>query len=61
MGRVDKSDVRKYIRFNSAVRDVTYSNETGKFTVIAQQEVAAGLVEPVDPDALPEEQEAEEE
>ena len=35
MGRVEKSDVKKYIRFNTAVRDVTYSEETGKFTIIA--------------------------
>ena len=35
MGRVEKSDVKKYIRFNTTVRDVTYSEETGKFTIIA--------------------------
>lgn len=35
MGRVEKSDVRKYIRFNTAVRDVTYSDESGKFTVVS--------------------------
>ena len=34
-GRVEKADVRKYIRFNSPVRQVTYSEETGQFTVIA--------------------------
>ena len=35
MGRVEQSDVKKYIRFNTTVRDVTYSEETGKFTIIA--------------------------
>lgn len=33
MGRVEKSDVRKYIRFETAVRWVSYSEETGRFTV----------------------------
>lgn len=33
MGRVAKSDVRKYIRFNTAVRWVEYSEATEKFTV----------------------------
>ncbi len=33
MGRVKQSGVRKYIRFNTAVRWVDYSEETGKFTV----------------------------
>ncbi|MCJ0907486.1 NAD(P)/FAD-dependent oxidoreductase [Rhodococcus sp. ARC_M6] len=33
MGRVEKSDVRKYIRFNTAVHGVTYCDETEKFTV----------------------------
>lgn len=33
MGRVEKSDVRKYIRFESAVRWVSYSEQTGRFTV----------------------------
>jgi trimethylamine monooxygenase len=33
VGRVEKSDVRKYIRFRTPVRDVTYSDETVKFTV----------------------------
>jgi len=41
MGRVKKSDVRKYIRFNTAVRDVTYSQTTGKFTVIGHDLVAS--------------------
>jgi len=35
MGRVEKSDVRKFIRFNTIVRDVTYSQASGKFTIIA--------------------------
>ena len=34
-GRVEKSDVRRYIRFDTAVRDVSYSQQTGKFTIIA--------------------------
>ena len=33
MGRVEKSDVRKFIRFNTAVRWVEWSDETQKFTV----------------------------
>ncbi|SDE53766.1 NAD(P)-binding domain-containing protein [Rhodococcus tukisamuensis] len=33
MGRVEQSDVRKYIRFNTAVRWVSYSEQTRKFTV----------------------------
>lgn len=33
MGRVEKSDVRKYIQFNTAVHWVTYCEETEKFTV----------------------------
>ncbi len=33
MGRVEKSDVRKYIRFNTAVRWVEFNDETRKFTV----------------------------
>ncbi len=33
MGRVEKSDVRKYVRFNTAVRWVEYSEQTTKFTV----------------------------
>lgn len=34
---------------------------TGKITVIAQAEVASGLVKPLDPDAEPLDEEAEEE
>ncbi len=33
-GRVEKSDVRKYIRFNTAARWVDYDEKTEKFTVI---------------------------
>lgn len=33
MGRVEKSGVRDYIRFNTAVHWVDYSEDTGKFTV----------------------------
>lgn len=33
VGRVEKSDVRKYIRFRTPARDVTYSEETTQFTV----------------------------
>ena len=34
-GRVEKSGVRKWVRFNSPVRMVTWSDETKKFTVTA--------------------------
>ena len=34
-GRVEKSDVRKYIRFNTAVRNVTFDESTDTFTVVA--------------------------
>ncbi|MER9583387.1 NAD(P)/FAD-dependent oxidoreductase [Mesorhizobium sp. M0276] len=34
-GRVEKSGLRKWVRFNSPVRMVTFSNETKKFTVTA--------------------------
>jgi trimethylamine monooxygenase len=33
MGRVEKSDVRQYIRFNTAVHWVAYNEETGIFSV----------------------------
>jgi trimethylamine monooxygenase len=33
MGRVEKSGVRKYVKFNHAVKWVSYSEDTGKFTV----------------------------
>lgn len=32
-GRVEKSDVRQYIRFNTVVRWVSYDEQVGKFTV----------------------------
>ena len=32
-GRVEKAGVRKYVRLNTIVRDVNYSEDTGKFTV----------------------------
>src|ERR1700712_2383506 len=35
-GRVERSDVRKYIRFCTPVRWVSYSEATGKFTVTAK-------------------------
>ena len=35
-GRVEKSDVRKYIRFNTAVRHVAYDDATEMFTVTSQ-------------------------
>ena len=35
-GRVEKAGVRDWIRFRTPVRMVTYSDETGKFTVTAQ-------------------------
>ena len=35
-GRVEKAGVRDWIRFRTPVRMVTYSEETGKFTVTAQ-------------------------
>ena len=34
-GRVEESDVRKYIRFDTAVRDCTYRDDTGQFTIVA--------------------------
>lgn len=33
-GRVERSDARRYIEFNTVVRWVSYSEETGKFTVV---------------------------
>lgn len=33
VGRAEKSDVRKYVRFRTSVRMVSYSNDTGRFTV----------------------------
>ncbi|QIB52123.1 NAD(P)-binding domain-containing protein [Pseudomonas sp. OIL-1] len=39
-GRVEKADVRKYIRFNCPVRQITYSEETEQFTVVAHDHEA---------------------
>ena len=36
-GRVEKAGVRKYVRFRTAVRDVTYSDDTGKFSVTSHE------------------------
>lgn len=33
-GRVEKSDARRYIEFDTVVRWISYSDETGKFTVV---------------------------
>ncbi|GAA1124687.1 NAD(P)/FAD-dependent oxidoreductase [Arthrobacter flavus] len=35
-GRVEKSDVRKYVQFNTVARWVDYSDATGEFTVIVE-------------------------
>ena len=35
-GRVEKADVRKYIRFNTAIRHIEYNENTENFTVTAQ-------------------------
>lgn len=35
-GRVEKADVRKYIRFNTAVRNISYDESTELFTVTVQ-------------------------
>jgi trimethylamine monooxygenase len=35
-GRVEKADVRKYIRFNTAIRHIEYNEDTENFTVTAQ-------------------------
>jgi trimethylamine monooxygenase len=43
MGRVAKSDVRKYVKFNHAVRWVSYSDATGKFTVTVKDLKADAL------------------
>jgi len=40
MGRVEKSGVRPYVRFNTAVRWVDYSEATGRFTVTVKDLVA---------------------
>jgi trimethylamine monooxygenase len=36
VGRVKKGNLRRFIRFRSPVRDVTYDDATGKFTVTAR-------------------------
>jgi trimethylamine monooxygenase len=38
-GRVEKADVKKWVRFNTPVRMVTYSEATKKFTVTAHDRV----------------------
>jgi len=35
-GRVEKCDVRKFVRFNTAVHRCDYDEKSGKFTVVAQ-------------------------
>ena len=37
LGRWQKYDVKKLIRFNTTVRQVTFDEETEKFTVVAEQ------------------------
>lgn len=39
-GRVEKADVRKWVRFNTPVRMVSFSQETGKFIVVAHERKA---------------------
>lgn len=39
-GRIERSGVKDYIKLRHAVRSVTYSHETGKFTVTAKNLVA---------------------
>src|SRR5690606_18256960 len=39
-GRVEKADVRKYIRFNCPVRQVTWDEQTGKFSVTSHDHSA---------------------
>ena len=39
-GRVEKADVRKYIRFNCPVRRITFSEATEQFTVVAHDHVS---------------------
>ena len=43
-GRVEKGDVRKYIRFETAVRWVSYDEATGEFTVTSQHLPSGGDV-----------------
>ncbi|MBX2868096.1 MAG: NAD(P)/FAD-dependent oxidoreductase [Acidiferrobacterales bacterium] len=35
-GRVEKADVRKYCKFNHAAQDISYSEESGMFTVVVR-------------------------
>ena len=35
-GRVEKADVRKYCKFNHAAQDISYSEDTGMFTVVVR-------------------------
>jgi trimethylamine monooxygenase len=44
VGRVEKSDVRKYIKFRHPVRDVRFDNVTQKFTLTARDLVNDQLV-----------------
>jgi hypothetical protein len=37
LGRWQKYEVKKLIRFNTTVRQVTFDEETEKFTVVAEQ------------------------
>ncbi|OQV15017.1 putative Senecionine N-oxygenase [Hypsibius exemplaris] len=39
-GRVEKADVRKWVRFNSPVRMITYADSTEKFTVTVHNHAA---------------------
>lgn len=43
-GRVEKSDVRKYVRFNTVARHVSYNDETEEFTLTVE-DLAAGTTE----------------
>jgi trimethylamine monooxygenase len=43
-GRVEKSDVRKYVKFNTAARFVSYNEETQEFTLTVE-DLTAGLSE----------------
>ena len=45
MGRVEKSGVRKYVKFNHAVKWVSYSEGTGKFTVSVKDLKADKLIQ----------------
>ena len=43
-GRVEKSDVRKHVKFNHAVRNVTYDPDSATFTVLAKDLAGDHLV-----------------